>query len=97
MADTLVRWSGEGPPNPAWDDVDEAISVARTLALRARLRAAHAGGGSAPAALAERLGLSQLERIYRILSFIVLGVMLLAISFAYQKKWITLPVEAPRS
>jgi uncharacterized membrane protein len=33
--------------------------------------------------------LSALERIYRILSFIALGVLLLAISFAYQKKWIT--------
>ncbi len=66
MADTLVRWSGEGPPNPAWDEVDEAISVARTLALRARLRAAHAGGGPAPAALAERLGLSRLELTARL-------------------------------
>ena len=31
--------------------------------------------------------LSALERVYRILSFIVLGILLLAISFAYQKKW----------
>ena len=31
--------------------------------------------------------LSTLERVYRILSFIVLGILLLAISFAYQKKW----------
>jgi hypothetical protein len=66
MADTLVRWSGEGPPNPAWDEVDEAISVARTLALRARLRAAHVGGGPAPGALAERLGLSPLELTARL-------------------------------
>ena len=40
--------------------------------------------------------LSALERIYRILSFIALGVLLLAISFAYQKKWITIP-EDPAS
>ena len=33
--------------------------------------------------------LAVLERIYRILSFIGLGVLLLAISFAYQKKWRT--------
>jgi uncharacterized membrane protein len=33
--------------------------------------------------------LAILERIYRILSFIGLGVLLLAISFAYQKKWRT--------
>ena len=32
--------------------------------------------------------LSELERVYRILSFIALGVLLLAISFAYQRKWI---------
>ena len=31
--------------------------------------------------------LSALQRVYRILSFIALGVMLLAISFAYQRKW----------
>jgi uncharacterized membrane protein len=31
--------------------------------------------------------LAVLERIYRILSFIGLGVLLLTISFAYQKKW----------
>jgi len=35
--------------------------------------------------------LSALERIYRVLSFIALGILLLAISFAYQKKWITVP------
>lgn len=37
--------------------------------------------------------LAALERVYRILSFIALGVILLAISFAYQKKWITMPDE----
>jgi uncharacterized membrane protein len=37
--------------------------------------------------------LSTLERVYRILSFIALGILLLAISFAYQKKWITVPEE----
>ena len=37
--------------------------------------------------------LSELQRIYRILSFIALGVLLLAISFAYQRKWITIPEE----
>ncbi|HJT18436.1 MAG TPA: DUF2339 domain-containing protein [Thermoanaerobaculia bacterium] len=31
--------------------------------------------------------LSALQRVYRILSFIALGVLLLAISFAYQRKW----------
>jgi uncharacterized membrane protein len=33
---------------------------------------------------------SELERIYRILSFIVLGALLLAISFAYQRDWLKL-------
>jgi uncharacterized membrane protein len=33
--------------------------------------------------------LSVLQRIYRILSFIILGILLLAISFAYQKRWIS--------
>jgi uncharacterized membrane protein len=33
---------------------------------------------------------SQLDRIYRILSFIALGILLLAISFAYQRKWLKL-------
>jgi len=33
---------------------------------------------------------SQLDRGYRILSFIVLGVLLLAISFAYQRDWLQL-------
>jgi uncharacterized membrane protein len=31
--------------------------------------------------------LSTLERVYRIISFIALGVLLLAVSYAYQKKW----------
>jgi uncharacterized membrane protein len=34
---------------------------------------------------------SQLDRIYRILSFIALGVLLLVISFAYQRNWLRLP------
>jgi uncharacterized membrane protein len=33
---------------------------------------------------------SQLDRGYRILSFIVLGVLLLAISFGYQRDWLKL-------
>jgi uncharacterized membrane protein len=33
---------------------------------------------------------SQLDRIYRILSFIGLGVLLLAISFVYQQDWLKL-------
>ena len=33
---------------------------------------------------------SELDRIYRILSFIVLGILLLAISFAYQRDWLKL-------
>ena len=33
---------------------------------------------------------NELERVYRILSFIALGALLLAISFAYQKKWISM-------
>jgi uncharacterized membrane protein len=35
----------------------------------------------------------ELDRIYRILSFVVLGVLLLAVSFAYQRDWLKL---APR-
>ena len=35
----------------------------------------------------------ELERAYRILSFIGLGVLLLAISFAYQRKWLSVPEE----
>ena len=34
---------------------------------------------------------SELDRIYRILSFVVLGILLLAISFAYQRNWIKFP------
>jgi uncharacterized membrane protein len=33
---------------------------------------------------------SELDRGYRILSFIVLGVLLLAISFVYQRDWLKL-------
>jgi len=33
---------------------------------------------------------SQLDRGYRIVSFIVLGVLLLAISFVYQRDWLQL-------
>lgn len=33
---------------------------------------------------------SELDRVYRILSFIALGVLLLAVSFAYQKDWLKL-------
>ena len=32
--------------------------------------------------------MSELQRVYRIVSFIGLGVLLLAISFAYQRKWL---------
>jgi uncharacterized membrane protein len=39
--------------------------------------------------------INALERIYRIVAFIALGVLLLAISFAYQKKWITLEDGTP--
>jgi uncharacterized membrane protein len=35
---------------------------------------------------------SQLDHIYRILSFIALGVLLLAVSFAYQRNWLKLPL-----
>lgn len=38
---------------------------------------------------------SQLDRIYRILSFVVLGILLLAISFAYQRNWLKLPSRKP--
>lgn len=34
---------------------------------------------------------SQLDHIYRIFSFIALGVLLLAVSFAYQRNWLRLP------
>jgi uncharacterized membrane protein len=33
---------------------------------------------------------SELDRAYRILSFIVLGVLLIAISFVYQRNWLQL-------
>jgi uncharacterized membrane protein len=36
---------------------------------------------------------SQLDRIYRIVSFVVLGIMLLSISFAYQRNWLKLPLR----
>jgi uncharacterized membrane protein len=38
---------------------------------------------------------SQLDRGYRILSFIVLGVLLLAISFVYQRDWLQLSSRPP--
>jgi uncharacterized membrane protein len=38
--------------------------------------------------------LGVLQRVYRFLAFIALGVMLLAISFAYQRKWIAIPEDA---
>lgn len=34
---------------------------------------------------------SQLDHVYRILSFIALGILLLAVSFAYQRNWLRLP------
>jgi uncharacterized membrane protein len=37
---------------------------------------------------------SELDRVYRILSFVVLGVLLLAISFAYQRDWLKLSRKA---
>jgi len=40
---------------------------------------------------------SQLDRIYRILSFVVLGVLLLAISFAYQRDWLKLTTRKTSS
>jgi uncharacterized membrane protein len=40
---------------------------------------------------------SQLDRGYRILSFIVLGVLLLAISFVYQRDWLRLSSAGKRS
>ena len=33
---------------------------------------------------------SELDRVYRILSFMALGILLLAISFAYQRDWLKL-------
>jgi uncharacterized membrane protein len=38
---------------------------------------------------------SQLDRGYRILSFMILGVLLLAVSFVYQKDWLKLSVPHP--
>jgi uncharacterized membrane protein len=38
---------------------------------------------------------SQLDRVYRIVSFIVLGVLLLAISFVYQRDWLQLSAKNP--
>jgi uncharacterized membrane protein len=38
-------------------------------------------------------GVSELDRAYRILSFIVLGVLLLAISFVYQRNWLQLSTK----
>src|SRR3954463_3753682 len=35
---------------------------------------------------------SQLDHVYRILSFIALGALLLAVSFAYQRDWLKLPL-----
>jgi len=40
---------------------------------------------------------SELDRIYRILSFVVLGVLLLAVSFAYQRDWLKLTTRKPSS
>jgi uncharacterized membrane protein len=37
--------------------------------------------------------LSALEHTYRILAFIALGILLLAISFAYQRKWFSASAE----
>lgn len=37
---------------------------------------------------------SQLDHVYRILSFIALGVLLLAVSFAYQRDWLKLSARA---
>jgi uncharacterized membrane protein len=37
---------------------------------------------------------SELDRVYRILSFIVLGILLLAISFAYQRDWLKLSTRS---
>jgi uncharacterized membrane protein len=38
---------------------------------------------------------SQLDRAYRILSFMILGVLLLAVSFVYQKDWLKLSAPHP--
>jgi uncharacterized membrane protein len=39
---------------------------------------------------------SQLDRVYRIVSFIVLGILLLAISFVYQRDWLKLSANKAR-
>ena len=39
----------------------------------------------------------QLDRVYRILSFVGLGAVLLAISFAYQRDWLKLPGKTSRA
>jgi uncharacterized membrane protein len=39
---------------------------------------------------------SELDQVYRILSFVVLGALLLTISFAYQREWIKLPSNRTR-
>jgi uncharacterized membrane protein len=40
---------------------------------------------------------SELDRIYRIISFVALGVLLLAVSFAYQREWLKLASPKNRS
>jgi uncharacterized membrane protein len=37
---------------------------------------------------------SQLDHVYRILSFIALGILLLAVSFAYQRNWLKFPATS---
>jgi uncharacterized membrane protein len=39
----------------------------------------------------------QLERGYRIVSFMILGVLLLTISFAYQRDWLRLSSSRPQA
>ncbi len=39
--------------------------------------------------------LSELDRVYRILSFIALGILLLAVSFVYQRDWLKLSANKP--
>lgn len=39
--------------------------------------------------------LSELDRVYRILSFIALGILLLAVSFVYQRDWLKLSNQKP--
>ena len=40
---------------------------------------------------------SQLDHVYRILSFIILGALLLAVSFAYQRDWLKLSTRRPEA